>query len=98
MDRLAERLTRIHVDWLLYAVWFVVWCVPGSMADASLDLPQRMVLGLVVPFLPVLTLVCWRCMRVRNLRRSYWRYPGGVVALWFLTVTGVLVAVTELIA
>lgn len=96
VDHLAVRLTRIHADWLLYLVWFVIWVAPGSMAQGTIDLPQRLVLILLIPFLPILTLVCWRCMRVRNLHHPYWRYPGGVAGLWLLTVLTEFMAFTIL--
>ncbi|MBT1162438.1 MULTISPECIES: hypothetical protein [Bifidobacterium] len=96
VDRLAVRLTRIHADWLLYLAWFVIWVAPGSMTHGTIDLPQRLVLILLVPFLPILTLVCWRCMRVRNLRHPYWRYPFGMAGLWFLTMITEFMAFTIL--
>ncbi|MBT1181097.1 hypothetical protein JS531_03750 [Bifidobacterium sp. CP2] len=96
LDRLAERLTRIHMDWLLYLIWFAVWLIPGTMQDAPPNLPQRLMLVLYIPFFPMMTFVCWRCMRTRNLKVRHWRYPGGVFSMWMLTVLMEGVAISTL--
>lgn len=97
IDALACRLVDHQVDWLLYLLWWVMWYAPVSLSDrAPLALPQLLTLVLLIPSMPLLTMVCFGCMRTRNLRRPNFRYWGAAASIWFLAAVAEAVSISLL--
>ncbi|KFI96123.1 hypothetical protein [Bifidobacterium stellenboschense] len=101
VDRLAERLTRIHADWLLYAVWLAALITPYRIPAGRLAPSHALLAVLLLLLLPSMTLVCQACLKERHRQGpdlfllNYW-YRNGRIAWWILTVITLLVLMAEL--